>query len=294
MSYNEVPFPRMDRSWGPHEISLLPQIYDPEHPYLCYILVKGQQFFSLPRSISCHRFKDSDFYRYPSLPRRGRIKETVLSPWKEEVDSYRHHISLLYDELQSSVPGPYKAPSIAIARAEDTLFHMTHMMSYRDAVEYTRGLQRFVAEIQAFLLWGNKLLGRSLKHNEPTHPCFRGAYVASSTDYDRLSSDGVPVFYLISTPPSNLPSARYVRVTELTSICEFRRWADVNLTRHQKDVVKGKLVHSKPLMFYPPHVDRSDPLAFERAACGYGPRKDKMFLERRIVQDSLIVSSRGE
>lgn len=293
VSPDEVPFPRLDGSWGPHEISLLPQIYDPEHPYLCHILVDGQQSFSLPPAISCHRFKDSDFYRYPPLPRRGRIKDTVLSVWKDEVYSYRHRVSSLYDELQSALPGPYKAPSIAIARAEDTLFHMTHMMSYRDAVEYTRGLQRFVAEIQAFLIWGNDLLGRSLKDHDPVRQCFRGAYVMSSADFGRLSSCGVPVFYLTNAPSSHLPSTCFVRTTELTSICEFRTWADLNLTRHQKDVVKGRLVHSKPLMFYPPLVDSSDALSFERAARGYAPRKDSLFFDRRIIRDSLVVSGRG-
>ncbi|KAF8549213.1 hypothetical protein OG21DRAFT_623982 [Imleria badia] len=294
VSDNEPPFPRADGSWGPHEISLLPQTYDPEYPYLSHILVDGHDSFHLPRSVTCHRFKESDFYRYPSLPRRGYIKETVVSMWKDEIYSYRPHILRLYDELQSANPGPYKAPTIAVGRAEDTLFIITHnSMSYRDAVEYARGLQRFVAEIQAFLIWGNKILGHSLKDNEPARQCFRGAYVTSSTDFKYLSSCGVPVFYLTGLRSSGLPSSRYVHITELTSLCELRTWTDINATRHNRDVIKGKLLHSKPLMFYPPHVDHSNPLAFERAARGYGPREDKKRFDQRLITDSLILDGRA-
>ncbi|KAI9569286.1 hypothetical protein HD554DRAFT_599694 [Boletus coccyginus] len=294
VSDDEPPFPRADGSWGPHEITLLPQPHDHEHPYLVHILVEGHDCFRLPRSVTCHRFKDSDFYRYPPLPRRGHIKETVVSAWKDEIDSYRCRVLHLYGELQTAHPGPYKAPTIAIGRAEDTIFIITHnIMSYRDAVEYTRGLQRFVAEIQAFIIWGNNILGRSLMDHQPVRQCFRGAYVTSSTDFEYLSSFGVPVFYLTALSSSELPPSRYVHITELTSLCEFRTWTDIDVMRHQKDVIKGKLLHSKPLMFYPPHVDRSDPLAFERAARGYGVREDTMSFDRRLVIDSAIVNGRA-
>ena len=295
VSDDELPFPRADGSWGPHEISLLPQAYDSEHPYLSHILVDAHDCFRLPRSVTCHRFKDADFYRYPSLPRRGYIKGTVVNAWKDEIYSYQRCVLRLYKELQSTSPGPYNAPTIAIGRAEDTLFVITHnIMSYRDAVEYTRGLQRFVAEIQAFLVWGNRILGRSLQEAPTTRQCFRGAYITSSTDFKYLSSLGVPVFYLTRLSPSELPPSRYVRITELPSLCELRTWTDINVTRHQRDVIKGRLLHSKPLMFYPPHVDHSDPLAFERAARGYGPRNDTRIFDRRLLIDSAIVAGGGE
>jgi len=295
VSDDESPFPRADGSWGPHEITLLPQPYDHEHPYLAYVLVDGHDCFRLPRSVTCHRFKDSDFYRYPPLPRRGYIKQTVVDTWKKEIYSYRRRVLRLYDELKTTHPGSYKVPTIAIGRAEDTLFIITHnIMSFRDAVEYTRGLQRFVAEIQAFLIWGNNILGRSLKDNEPLRQCFRGAYVTSSTDFEYLSSCGVPVFCLTGLSSSELPTSRYVRITDLTSLCEFRTWSDINVSRHHRDIMKGKLLHSKPLMFYPPHVDRSDVLAFERAARGYGPRLDTMSFDRRLLIDSAIVAGEGE
>lgn len=58
---------------------------------------------------------------------------------------------------------------------------------------------------------------------------------------------------------------------------------------HNQDVIKGKLVYNKPLMFYPPHLDRSDPLAYERAA-----REDKQSYDRRLVKDSVALFSRCE
>lgn len=295
VSKEEIPFPRADGSWGPHEISLLPQVFDPEHPYLAYIIVKEHHCFRLPQSIISHQFSNSDFYRFPQLPVRGYIKATVTSLWYEEVDSYRPRVLRLYEELQRVFPGTYKCPSIAIARAEDTLFIITHnVMSYRDAVEYIRGLQRFVAEIHAFIVWGYNLLDRPLKDSEPVHSCFRGAYVSSLVDFHRLSNYGVPVFYLTGQSPSDFPSTRYVRITELDSLCESRTWTDVHAIGCNRDIIKGKLVHSKPLMFYPPHVDHSDPLAFERAARGYAPRQDKQCFDRRLVVDSVSIRTRGK
>lgn len=47
-------------------------------------------------------------------------------------------------------------------------------------------------------------------------------------------------------------------------------------------------------MFYPPHVDRPDPLAYERAARGYAPRKYKESFDRRLVADSVALFSRCE
>lgn len=293
VSSNEPPFPRADGSWGPHEISLLPQIFDPEHPYLCYIIVDQHHCFRLPQTIISHRFRDSDFYRLPRLPRRGYIKETITSSWRREIDSYRQRVLCLYEELQSLFPGPYKCPSIAISRAEETMFVITHhIMSYRDAVEYSRGLQRFIAEIHAFIIWGYTLLGRTLKDSEPVHTCFRGAYVSSLVDFTRLSTYGVPVFYLTGSSAPDLPRGRHVRITELETLCEFRTWADVHVIGCNRDVVKGKLLHSKPLMFYPPHVDHSDPLLFERAARGYAPRQDKQHFDRRLVSDSVSLHTR--
>lgn len=242
-------------------------------------------------SIISHRFRDRDFYRYPQLPRRGYIKASVTDLWHQEVDSYRDRVLRLYEELQSIFPGPYKCPIIAVTRADNTIFTVTHnIMSYRDAVEYTRGLQRFVAEIHAFIVWGYSLLGRTLKDNGSVHPCFRGAYVSSLADFIRLSTYGVLVFYLTA---SNLPTTRYVRITELDNLCELRTWADVHAVGCNRDVVKGKLVHSKPLMFYPPpHVDSSDPLVFERAARGYAPRQDKQYFDQHLVTDSASLRTR--
>ncbi|KAF8440243.1 hypothetical protein L210DRAFT_977245 [Boletus edulis BED1] len=188
-------------------------------------------------------------------------------------------------------PGPYKAPTIALARVEDTLFMINHnIILYRDAVEYTHGLQRFIAEIQAFLIWGHDILGRSLKVTEPICQCFCGTYISSLTNFSYLLSLGVPVFYPTCLRSSELPPLRYVRITELTSLCEFRKWTNINVMWNNKDIIKEKLLHSKPLMFSPPHVDCSDPLTFECAAHGYGPQGDRQSFDRCLVIDLLIVT----
>jgi hypothetical protein len=67
-------------------------------------------------------------------------------------------------------------------------------MSYRDAVECTRVLQRFVAEIHALIVWGYSLLGRTLNDNGSVPPCFRGIYVSSLADFNRLSTYGLSLF----------------------------------------------------------------------------------------------------
>ena len=45
-------------------------------------------------------------------------------------------------------------------------------------------------------------------------------------------------------------------------------------------------------MFYPPYVDYTDPLAFERAVRGYAPRQDKQGFDRRLVADSASLHTR--
>ena len=96
--------------------------------------------------------------------------------------------------------------------------------------------------------------------NATVRTCFRGARVSSLADFSRLSAHGFPVFwYLTSSLTFDLCPARYIRITELESLYEFRTWADVHMAGCSKNVVKGKLLHSKPLMFHPPHVDNSDP-----------------------------------
>ncbi|KAG6371439.1 hypothetical protein JVT61DRAFT_9136 [Boletus reticuloceps] len=279
VSDDEHPFPRADGSWGPHEISLLPQVYDPEHPYLGHILVEGHHHFRLPQSICCHRLRDSDFYRYPPLPRRGYIKYSVTSVWRDEVDSYRPWVLELYEELRT----PHRSWT---CRGHPLHAPPHNFMSYRDAAKYTRALQRFIAEIHAFLIWGNNVLGRSLKESDPPTQCFRGVYVSSLADFNHCSALAVPVFYLTPSAVSDLPDSRWVRLTELNTLCEFRTWTDVHVIGCSRDVVRGHLLHSKPLMFYPPHVDRSDPLAFERAARGYASRLDKQRFDKRILADA--------
>ncbi|KAG6376660.1 hypothetical protein JVT61DRAFT_1654 [Boletus reticuloceps] len=78
-------------------------------------------------------------------------------------------------------------------------------MSYCDAMEYTCGLQHFVAEIQAFLIWGNKILGHSLMDHKPVYQYFHGIYVTCSTNFKSLPFLGVPVFYPTALTSSQLP-----------------------------------------------------------------------------------------
>ena len=132
-------------------------------------------------------------------------------------------------------------------------------MSYHDTIKYTCRLQCFIAEIQAFLVWENHILGHFLQKAPTTQQCFHGAYVTSSTDFKYLSSLGVPVFYLTCLSPFELPPLQYMHITELPSLCELHTWTNINVTQHQRDVIKGRLLHSKPLMFYPPHVNHLDP-----------------------------------
>ena len=216
ISNDKLPFSHADGSWGLHKIALLPQAYDPEHPYLSHILIDSHDCFHLPRFITCLWFKDSNFYRYTPLPCCSYIKETIGSMWKNEIYSYWQCILHLYDELQATHPGPYRAPTIAIGCAKDTLFIITHnTMLYHEAVKYTCRLQCFIAEIQAFLIWGNKILGHSLNDNQPVCWCFYGTCVASLPNFQYLPFCGVPAFYLTGLFSSKLPSSHHVCITEL-------------------------------------------------------------------------------
>jgi hypothetical protein len=271
-------------------------MYDPKHPHMAHVIIKFHDYFRLPKYIISHRFSERDFYRFPFLPRRGYVKESMIILWREEIVPYHSQVSDLYHELQRLRPGSYVAPALAVTRAEHTLMYMsTPGMSYRDAVEYFRGLQRFVAEIHAFLVWGNLMLGRSLLSSPPPDQCYRGVYVSTTVDFEQVSALAVPVYYLtalIITP--SLPLRQRVHIQNLGELCELRTWAEIGATGVNKDVVKGRLLHSKDLMFYPPHIDPVVPFAFERAARGYAPRLDTAHGDHRLYIDVSKVHSKGK
>ncbi|KAG6371144.1 hypothetical protein JVT61DRAFT_9912 [Boletus reticuloceps] len=101
-----------------------------------------------------------------------------------------------------------------------TLFIISHnIMLYHDGVKYTRRLQCFITEIQAFLIWGHDILGRSQKVMEPVHQCFRSAYITSPTDFSYLSPLVSWCFILhVCGPPSYPPYDMFASPSSLLSV----------------------------------------------------------------------------
>ncbi|KAJ7160770.1 hypothetical protein C8R46DRAFT_1038007 [Mycena filopes] len=123
-----------------------------------------------------------------------------------------------------------------------------------------------------------------------------GSIAKSPSEFALLSSLGAPVWWELGV--STCDGLDSNKETALTSLrIETRVWEDVvPAAALHRDVHKGRLVHNKPLEYYPPAV--TDPSKYESAARGYFYRADTVHRDAGSFKDVLEMvkntSSSGE
>lgn len=294
----EAPQPRIDGKWGMAEYSIIPQLYDVSSPYLAWM--PTHRFTRLGFSTAVNSFRvieepanpNAVFVRHPGWKHRGYLHTEIREKLQMEVVRY---IELVKDIIQSEAnpktrkgPAEVRPPVIALVRAHSSVFCMRFPhLTYRDLVEYVAGLQRSVAELQAYIMWYDRIQYGDVPASTRSFELgLRGTVAQSVTDYNTLRKLGVPVW--LALPSSNvalLDAAK--RVTPQLISVETRTWDDMPISHSLRDTYKGKLVHNKPLEYYPPLVDNWT--TYEPAARGYSPRLDVVHRDLSSLRDVLAM-----
>jgi hypothetical protein len=278
-SLNPAAIPRTDGRWGLLEYSLVPQIYDPHFPFLAWISVGNHERLAMSTQINAFVLTPNDvrFIRHSGWPHRGYLDTIVRENLQRDVVEFIDRIQLLIatqeatGELDRLGARP---PVIAMVRAHNACFSMRiPHLTYRDILEYLAGLQRAIAELQAYIMWYDRMQYQDLA--TPLVPGgkrgLRGSIALRLEDYEYLRAMGVPVW--LELDQSWLGHLDVLKECSMESVnIEARLWTQVSVTPSLQDFRAGGLVHNKPLEYYPPKVD--DPNCFERAARGYSSRVD--------------------
>ncbi|KAJ7479010.1 hypothetical protein FB451DRAFT_1172133 [Mycena latifolia] len=283
--------PRVDGRWGFQEYSLVPQPFAAMFPYLAFIPSGSFERFSLPMGINRFRLgEDSpEFARQAGWGHRGYLRTDVREGLQKDVVWYIDRIGAIVAAEDAQKDGIHerlgvKPPVIAMVRAHNACFstRFPHL-TYRDLLEYLAGLQLAIGELQAYLLWYERIQYESLPTTLPTCDSgLRGSIANTSIEYDRLRLLGVPVWWELPTSQVVHLDPAKERVLSDTGI-ETRLWANAGVTPSLQDTRKGVLVHNKPLEYYPPCVDNQQEL--ETAARGYSSRLDGYNQDRHTVAD---------
>jgi hypothetical protein len=300
----EVPWPRIDGKWGMDEYSVIPQPFDKSFPYLAWMPTQRFARLGIPtKVISFQVIEDttqpnSMFVRHSGWTHRGYLKTELREELQTEVVHYIDLVAaIILEEADSSTrsgPAEVRPPVIALVRAHNSAFCMRFLhLTYRDLLEYMAGLQRSVAELQAYVLWHDRIQYGNIPASTRSFELgLRGSIAQNPTDYNALRKLGVPVWLELSQADMSLFDVRK-RVELMAMRVETRKWDDMSVSQFLRDTRKGKLVHNKPLEYYPPAVDANT--AYESAARGYSPRRDVICRDFRSLQDVLkMVETGGE
>lgn len=302
-----IPIPRLDGFWGLHEYSMVPHPFDAEYPYMSWIPLSGYASFKFPARIRSLTVWDSpsvqptQFCRHPSWPDRGYLNREIYQVIRDDVfelveivrgivHSYEDH-ERKRDSFSrnSTLPNPFpdrsgtRFPLLAMQRAcaASVALGLQDLL-YRDVLEYLAGLKRAVAELHGFIMWHNEVEARENSSIRRVHiHRIRGAIVSRYEDFEVLSRLGIPAWIVISfeSLPPLLPS-QSVDLADPPSRLDL--WAAPGSSSSSVDIHRGKFVHNKSLVFYPPVVDPS--VSFERAARGYARRIDQFRNDPRTMR----------
>ncbi|KAJ7776601.1 hypothetical protein DFH07DRAFT_766796 [Mycena maculata] len=287
----DSPLPRVDGRWGFDEYSRIPQIYDSTAPYLAWLPLGPLRQAELPSQINVFSLNPTSaaFVRNPGWPHRGYLDTALRENFQKDVVWYIDRLRSLIAAEEAKVDSIHedlgiKPPVIAMVRSHNACFSLRFPhLTYRDVVEYFAALQRSLAELQAYIMWHDRMEYAEL----PTvfsgsETGLRGAIVATLADYTHLRRLGAPVWWEFGMSDApNLDGTKQGVMTPLAIECQ--PWAAEGIPPALRDTHKGKLIHNKPLEYYPPHVNNKD--TFERAARGYSERLDNYNEDKHCVAD---------
>ncbi|KAJ6600654.1 hypothetical protein B0H10DRAFT_1958776 [Mycena sp. CBHHK59/15] len=112
----------------------------------------------------------------------------------------------------------------------------------------------------------------------------RGSIANTREEYNLLQRLGVPVWLQLATLDLLVPDPQK-ETTCLSLHVETRLWSGMPVSISLKDIHKGKLVHNKPLEYYPPCV--KEPRQYKSAARGYSVRFDIFNRDLKSADDVL-------
>ncbi|KAF8144562.1 hypothetical protein K438DRAFT_2029131 [Mycena galopus ATCC 62051] len=244
------------------------------------------------RVVEDARNPNSIFVRNSGWMHRGHLRTEIREELQRDVVYY---IDLVNDIIRkeadpSSRVGPpeVRPPVVALVRAHNSAFCMRFAyLTFRDVLEYVAGLQRSVAELQAYSMWYDRLqYGDIPSSNRSFELGLRGSIVRTLEEYNNLKRLGVPVWLEMLSPNGSTFDARKETKAMWLQI-ETRTWNQMQVSPFLRDSSRGRLAHNKPLEYYPPMV--TDVSKYEAAARGYGPREDKLHRDLRCAKDVMTM-----
>ncbi|KAJ6464470.1 hypothetical protein C8R45DRAFT_1174608 [Mycena sanguinolenta] len=288
--------PCLDGRWGLSEYSTVPQLFDPEFPYLAWMPTHRFARLGLPTMINTFRViedvttPNSVFVRNSGWQHRGHLRTEIREKLQEDVVHYIESAGRIIrngadPSLRVGSPEA-RPPVIALVRAHNSAFCMRFAyLTPRDLAEYIAGLQRSVAELQAYTMWYDRMHYSDLpSSNRSFELGLRGSIARTVEEYNLLRKLGAPVWLEIEESQESLfDPKKKTRVTLLR--VETRTWEEMPVSHFLRNSMQGRLVHDKPLEYYPPSV--ADASKYERAARGYWPREDKLRRDLRCRDDVL-------
>ncbi|KAJ7143486.1 hypothetical protein C8R43DRAFT_1130571 [Mycena crocata] len=288
--------PCIDGRWGLFEYSTVPQLFDNNFPYLAWLPTDRFHRLGIPTEINRFRIDEdplkpnSVFVRHSGWMHRGHLRTEIREKLQQDVVYYIEQVKrIIQEENDASTQkgaANVRPPVIALVRAHNAAFSMRFPhLTYRDLLEYLAGLQRSVAELQAYTMWYDRIqYGDVAASTRSFELGLRGSVATSLADYNYLHRLGVPVW--MEVPFSETIASQTLKETEVKLLrVERRSWDDMPVEECLRDTRKGKLVHNKPLEYYPPAVE--DPALYELAARGYAPRVDIYRGDYRSAKDVL-------
>ncbi|KAF7335892.1 hypothetical protein MSAN_02326200 [Mycena sanguinolenta] len=289
-----LPRPCIDGRWGLSEYSIVPQPFDPKFPYLAWMPTHNFARLGLRTKINQFRViedtgsPNSVFVRNSGWMHRGHLRTEIREELQQDVV---HYIDLVNDIIRreadpSSRVGSEETrpPVIALVRAHNSAFCTRFAyLTFRDLLEYIAGLQRSVAELQAYSMWHDRMhYGDLPSSNRSFELGLRGSIAHTPEEYNDLKRLGVPVWLEIpSADGYGLDAGKETKVIQLQ--IETRTWNQMQVSPFLRDLNNGCLAHNKPLEYYPPMV--ADVNKYEAAARGYWPREDKLRRDLRCATD---------
>lgn len=267
--------PRIDGTWGPREYALLPQLWDPRSPYMSWIPLAPNDLQHLqPNGIMKFKMDKMHFTANTRCTRLGGLDKTIKAKFDGDVASLRErvHIAKFHAADLIRDPSAIQPPDVTLDRLDQVLVYLTLQdIYYRDCLEAVATLKRLVAELQGFVLWARDI---GVRESIRRPYSVRGALVPDHRTYKTLVRLGIPTWIKVDLTRFIPPPQRFhVALSLFSDLCETRTWQELPLILDRTEMPfqpgkdgKLRLVHSKPLWYYPPRV--SDASLFEKVARG--------------------------
>jgi hypothetical protein len=224
---NDTLIPRINGTWGPHEYSQQPQVWDAQSPYMAWIPLRPHPDQKLdPTLIMQFRMQNKHFIPNSRISCLGGLDKAIKQCFDDDAISLCNIIQIAQIRAADYISTPpIEFPSVALQRLDEVLLYLTLQdIYYRDCLEAVATLQQVFAELQGFILWSHDIgFSGSLRRTYR----LRGALVPDHCTYRTLVRLDVPVWFKFASSGSAHPPAElHVTLSPLETLCEARTWQD--------------------------------------------------------------------